>query len=177
MRWSCGQRPLVRTEVKRKNMAVTFPDSIHPQHGLKVRFGYKPRATQYLDFFKITSGYPDYIFNPLNLVFQSSDELYQYLVNKGIIYDEVEVSDVGSRVEKEFTVVDTSKINDVEESRTKYLNEFKYYSINEVAEMLSFSRPTVYKAIKEGRLRAIRINGQMRIKHSDLTDYIKAEDK
>ena len=157
---------------------VTFPDEVHPKYGLKVRFAYAPRAQQYLDWFNITTGYPSYTYLPLNLTFDSSDELYQFLLKKGIIYHEVEINVFTSRKEeKTFTVVDTLKIHDLEESISKYLLNYKYYSINEIAEMLSFSRPTIYKIIKEGKLKTIRINRQMRIKHGDLTEYINNENQ
>lgn len=154
---------------------VTFPDEINPKRGLKVRFDYAPRAMQYLEYFGIITSYPDYIFQPLNLKFESSADLDTFLRRRGVIYDEVEVSATLNQIEKEFTVVDTTRIHDVEKSITRFLNDFKYYSINEVAEMLSFSRPTVYKLINEGLVTAIRINGQMRIKHSDLQKYIANE--
>lgn len=156
---------------------VTFPDELHPKFGLKVRFEYSPRAFQYLQFFKLVTVHPTYSFLPLNLTFDSYDELNKFLVNRGILYDEAEINDYTSQVTKKVTVADTSKIYDVEESISKYLINYKYYSINEVAEMLSFSRPTIYKIINEGKIKTIRINGQMRIKHIDLYEYIKNENQ
>jgi excisionase family DNA binding protein len=154
---------------------VTFPDEINPKYGLKVRFDYSPRATQYLEFFKITTGYPTFKFIPLNLTFQSSNELYQFLINKGIIYDEVDIYTSDSKVEKRMTVVDTNKIYEVEENISKYLLNYKYYSINEVAEILSFSRPTVYNLVNNQTIKAIRINGKLRINHLDLIAFINKE--
>ncbi len=156
-------------------MAVNFPDKIHPKNKLRLRFEYKMGAFQYLDYFNITISYPIYKFIPLNLDFESEEELQQFLYRKGIVFDEINVSSSYSQLSNEFTIVDTSKIYDVEESVSKYLLNFKYYSINEVAEILSFSRPTIYKIIKDGNLKTYRINGQLRIKHSDLNDYINKE--
>jgi len=158
-------------------MAVKFPDEIHPKFGLRLRFGHFARANQYLDHFKIIERYPTYKFVPLDLTFQDITDLDQFLFNRGIVYHEYDVSDHYPYIEKEITIVDARKIYNAEESITKYLLNYKYHSINEVAEMLSFSRPTVYKAIKAGRLKAIRINGQMRLKHSDLTEYINRENQ
>lgn len=159
-------------------MAVTFPDELHPKYGLKLRFDYSPRATQYLEFFNITASRPSFRFVPLNLTFQSSAELMQFMVNKGIIYEEVDVVYKFSlKVGERITVVDTSKILDIEKRISNYLLNYKYYSINEIAEMLSFSRPTIYKIINEGKLKTIRINGQMRIKQQDLSDYINNENQ
>ncbi|HEX2920670.1 MAG TPA: helix-turn-helix domain-containing protein [Bacteroidales bacterium] len=156
---------------------VTFPEDIHPKHGLRLRFEYAPRAFQYLDFFKIITFHPEYKFTPLDLTFTSSKELYQFLYSRGIVFDEMFVEGTFSRLSEKVSVVDTIKIYDVEDSINKYLLNYKFYSINEVAEMLSFSRPTIYKIINEGKLKTIRINGQMRIKHIDLTDYINNENQ
>ena len=157
---------------------VTFPDEVHPKYGLKVRFDYSPRAEQYLEWFDITTGYPIYKFLPLNLTFDSHDEFYQFLLNRGIIYHEVEINTYSSKKERNaITVVDTSKIHDVEESITKYLLNYKYYSINEIAEMLSFSRPTIYKLVNTQALKSIRIHGQLRINHLDLIAFINKEIK
>lgn len=154
-------------------MAVTFPDEVHPKKGLKMRFTVSFRPLQYLEYFHIIETYPNYKFFPLNLTFTSHDDLLEFLNKRGIVYEEIQHTDGYWKEWKKITIVDTMKIYEVEESITKYLLNFKYYSINEVAEILSFSRPTVYKAINEDRLQAIRINGQMRIKHSDLTKFIE----
>lgn len=156
-------------------MAVTFPDRVHPKHGIEMRFLYSMRAIQYLDYFKITTNHPHYKFAPLDLTFGSYEELHEFLYRRGIFRDEMEVSVTNSEFSDVSTIVNTRKIYEVEESVTTYLLNYKYYSINEVAEMLSFSRPTVYKLINEGTVKAVRINGQMRIKHSDLSKYIEGE--
>jgi excisionase family DNA binding protein len=155
---------------------VTFPDIIHPKHGLSLRFKYKLRAFQYLDYFNITISYPIYKFVPLELIFESYKELEQFLYNRGIVYDEIEVSDTFWKTWNEpNTVVETRKIYDVEESITKYLLNYKFYAINEVAEMLSFSRPTVYKLVNDQTLKAVRIHGQLRINHLDLIAFINKD--
>lgn len=156
-------------------MAVTFPESVHPKHGIEMRFLYSMRAIQYLDYFKITTTYPDYKFVPLDLTFDCSAELHEFLYRRGIFRDEVEVSLTNSEFSDVSTIVNTRKIYDVEESINTYLLNYKYYSINEVAEMLSFSRPTVYKLVNSETLKAIRIHGQLRIKHLDLMKFINAE--
>jgi len=57
------------------------------------------------------------------------------------------------------------------------LLNFKYYSINEVAEMLSMSRPTIYKFVNDQTLKSTRINGQIRVNHLDLMNFINSENK
>lgn len=156
-------------------MAVVFPDEIHPKHRLRLRFEHFARANQYLSHFKIVVLYPLYEFVPLDLKFNSIDDLNQFLFNRGIVYHEFDVSDTYPYIKKEFTIVDTRKIFDVEESINKYMLNYKYYSINEVAEMLSFSRPTVYKLINGNTLKAVRINGQLRINHLNLMTYLNPE--
>jgi excisionase family DNA binding protein len=140
-----------------------------------MRFKYSPRAIQYLRYFDIILYYPDYKFIPLDLTFNNADDLHQFLVNRGIVRYEVEVSITNSEFSDEISIVDTKKIYDIEESKLKYLLNYKYYSINEVAEMLSFSRPTVYKLVSDQALKAIRIYGQLRINHLDLMAFINKE--
>lgn len=151
---------------------VTFPDEIHPKHGVRLRFDYDIRAYQYLDYFGITKKYK---FIPLDLTFDSHNDLKKFLNEKGIVYQEIQVAAVFSKLSKIITVVDTRKIYDVEESVSKYLLNYKYYSINEVAEMLSFSRPTIYKLVNDQTLKAVRINGQHRINHLDIISFINKE--
>jgi len=154
---------------------VTFDEKLHPKHGLRLKFDYKPRAFQYLDFFKITTPLPPYKFMPLDLTFSNHDELYQFLYNRGIVYDEAEVECIKNNIKAEATIVDTRKIYDVEESIIRYLLSYKYYSINEVAEMLSLSRPTIYNMVNERALKAVRINNQLRINHLDLMEFINKD--
>jgi excisionase family DNA binding protein len=156
---------------------VTFPDEIHPKLGLRLRFAYKLRALQYLDYFKITISYPTYEFVPLGLTFGESDELSKFLFDRGILYHEVDVDEWHSKLSNEVLVVDTKKIWDAEESIAKYILNYKYYSINEVAEMLSFSRPTVYKLVNDQSLKAIRIYGQLRINHLVLMAFINQKNQ
>lgn len=156
-------------------MAVTFPDEVHPKKGLKLRFDIVYRPLQYLQYFHIIETYPNYKFSPLDLTFESYNDLIEFLNVRGIVYDEIQHTDGFWKEWKKVTIVDTLKIYDIEESVTKYLLNYKYYSVNEVAEMLSFSRPSIYKFIKDGNLKTIRINGQMRIKHSDLIEFINIE--
>jgi excisionase family DNA binding protein len=151
---------------------VTFPDEIHPKHGVRLRFDYDIRAYQYLDYFGITKKYK---FIPLDLTFDSYNDLKKFLNEKGIVYQEIQVEAVFSKLSKIITIVDTRKIYDVEESVSKYLLNYKYYSINEVAEMLSFSRPTIYKLVNDQTLKAVRINGQYRINHLDIISFINKE--
>lgn len=153
---------------------VTFDDKLHPKHGLRLRFKYQPRAFQYLDYFNITTRYPDYKFVPLDLTFNNGSELYEFLYRREIVYDEFEIRYTDTQVDGEYTIVDTRKIYNVDESILKYLLNYKYYSINEVAEMLSLSRPTIYKLVNDSSLKAIRIHGQLRINHLDLMAFIKS---
>lgn len=156
---------------------VTFDEKLHPKHGLRLRFKYEPRAFQYLAFFKITAttDYKTYKFVPLDITFESWDELCKFLSARGIVYDEYDIRYTDTVIEAKAIVIDTTKIYDVEENVSKYLLNLKYYSINEVAKMLSFSRPTVYKLVNQNALKAVRIYGQLRINHLDLMEYINKE--
>lgn len=157
---------------------VTFPEIIHPKYKMILRFEYNFRALQYLEYFKIIESYPRYKFFPLDLTFDDTSELYKFLYERGIIYSEREVKDTFWKTWHEpYFFVDTRKIYEVEESIQKYLLNYKYYSINEVAEMLSMSRPTIYKLVKQQTLKAIRIYGQLRINHLHLVEFINNEKK
>ncbi len=153
-----------------------FPEELHPKHHVSVRFDYDIRAEQYLEYFKIIISYPTYEFVPLHLKFETSQELRQYLINRGIIYYQRDHFDMHKSVhQRVMTIVDTQRIYDIEDNIAKYLLNYKYYSINEVAEMLSFSRPTIYKLVNEKSLKSVRINGQLRINHLDLMTFINEE--
>jgi excisionase family DNA binding protein len=154
---------------------VTFPDSIHPKYGLTIRFKGRSRVFQYLDYFDITTYSSGWKFNPLDITFNTTEELNQFLYTSGIISYEIEVKESTYDLSSEFGIVNTKKIYEVEENIRKYLLNYKYYSINEVAEMLSFSRPTVYKLVNDKLLKAVRIYGQLRINHLDLMEFIGKE--
>jgi excisionase family DNA binding protein len=50
-----------------------------------------------------------------------------------------------------------------------------YYTIEEVAELLRVSTPTVRKLIKEKRLKAVRVGVQLRIKKEDLDRFLEQQ--
>lgn len=177
MQWIYGQRHLEKQKIKSFIIMITFPDKVHPKHGFTMRFKYSLRAMQYLKYFEIILDYPDYKFIPLDLNFTNSQELHQFLVNRGIVRYEIEVNISNNEFSDLVSIVDTTKIYNVEESILKYLLNYKYYSINEVAEMLSFSRPSIYKWVNDQTLKAIRINGQLRINHLDLMSFINKENQ
>jgi excisionase family DNA binding protein len=49
------------------------------------------------------------------------------------------------------------------------------YTLDEVAAMLKVSIKTVRRLIDDGKLKAIKIRGQLRIKQSDLDDYLSRQ--
>ena len=153
-----------------------YLEKINPKNKLTLRFNSQRTAFQYLIEFNIIS-YNPFKFIFLDLSFRNKIELYDFLYARGIARNEIDVTNMYQKLSNEFTIIDTTKIYEVDENISKYLLNYKYYSINEVAEMLSFSRPTIYKFINDGSLHSIRINGQMRIKHSDLTKFINKENR
>ena len=154
---------------------VTFPDQIHPKNGLVVRFKDGSSASKYLEFFKITTSYPQIKFIPQDIRFDSGEELQQFLYNRGIVQNEIEVSGIFPKLSNVSTVINTKLIYEPDESNIKKFLKYKYYSVNEVAEMLSLSRPTVYKLINDQVLKSIRIYDQLRINHVDLMAFINKE--
>lgn len=49
----------------------------------------------------------------------------------------------------------------------------KFMTMNEVAESLSVSRMTIYRLIKSGQLKALKVNKSVRIPESSFTGYIE----
>jgi excisionase family DNA binding protein len=160
-------------------MAIKFPDEINPKNidesrSLKLRFEYSYRAIQYLDYFGIIS-IIEHTYIPLNMKFDDNKTLYGFLYDVGIVYDEITVSEAFSYLSDTVSIVDTGKIQMKDEDLSSAVLQHKFYSVNEIAEMLSFSRPTVYKLINEGKVKATRLNNQLRIKHSDYINYITTD--
>ena len=50
----------------------------------------------------------------------------------------------------------------------------KLLKVKEVKEALSLSEQHVYKMIRDGALKAIRVGAAIRVRESDLLDYIEA---
>jgi excisionase family DNA binding protein len=50
----------------------------------------------------------------------------------------------------------------------------RFFSVPEAARILGFERSTIYSRIKEGRLKAVRIDGSKRIARSELVRLISA---
>ena len=51
----------------------------------------------------------------------------------------------------------------------------KFYTVLEIAKMLSISDETVYRHINSGKLKASKIGQQWRISEEQLQDYLKGE--
>ena len=49
----------------------------------------------------------------------------------------------------------------------------KYYKIQEVAEILSLSRPTIYRYIKEGKIKTTDIAGNTRVSKEEIERIVK----
>lgn len=51
----------------------------------------------------------------------------------------------------------------------KYLEELdKFYTLNEVADILRVSRRTIYRYIKMGKLKAVKVHGQWRVSSEEI---------
>lgn len=53
----------------------------------------------------------------------------------------------------------------------------KYYSVQEVADMLGIYYRTVYGWIKNKEIKAVKIAGQWRISEEDIITYINEQEK
>jgi excisionase family DNA binding protein len=54
-------------------------------------------------------------------------------------------------------------------------DEHRLLTVREVAEAMRVSTMTVYRLIKAGELRAIRVGKHFRIRESDLSGYLDAQ--
>lgn len=52
------------------------------------------------------------------------------------------------------------------------MNE-KFYKVSEIAKQLNISRQGIDKAIRSGKLKAVRIGKVYRVRESDFRDYIQ----
>jgi excisionase family DNA binding protein len=52
------------------------------------------------------------------------------------------------------------------------MEEFKLYTIEEIAIILKVTQRTIYNYIKSGQLKAIKIGKYWRIKHDDFQSFI-----
>jgi excisionase family DNA binding protein len=55
--------------------------------------------------------------------------------------------------------------------------EKKMYKVDEVAKMLDVNFRTVYRLMKAGKIRAVKVGGQWRIPKSEIEKYIQVEVK
>lgn len=65
--------------------------------------------------------------------------------------------------------IDIDKVDEVEEGKSKYLK------VSDVARTLNVSPMTIYRQIKAGKLRALRVGNSMRIHEKDLESYLHQE--
>ena len=50
----------------------------------------------------------------------------------------------------------------------------RFFTVNEVADLLRVSRMTVYRLIKEGQLKALRVGRSYRLREDDVDEYLSA---
>ncbi|MFW6046510.1 MAG: helix-turn-helix domain-containing protein [Candidatus Woesearchaeota archaeon] len=163
-------------------MPVYFSQEIHPSKKIKIKFDFAPRALQYLRFFGLlksdNSTIPNrtgqFILDFMGIEFPNYDKLNEYLRENKIIYNELEVNSY-SDIIKEYTIVDCMRISELFEDQPTDIMKYKLYSINELCQLLSFSRPVVYKLIKDNKLKSIRVNDRIRVKHKDYINFINSE--
>ena len=52
------------------------------------------------------------------------------------------------------------------------LTQARLLTVNEVADLLRVSRMTVYRLIKEGQLKALRVGRSYRLREDDVDEYL-----
>lgn len=53
----------------------------------------------------------------------------------------------------------------------KHVCEYKFYTVEEIAKILKVSKMTIFRYIKSGKLKAVKV-GQWRIKKEDFDKFI-----
>lgn len=158
-------------------MKIIFDEELNPSKFRIIKFTFKPRVMQYLEFFgiiqtKYVKAEYVYIYVPLKLEFKSSKRLEEYLYHNLIIYDEVEVDGFSNKIKDEpVYYIDTSRIN------KDYLYtdpEDKTYSVQNLTEKLKCCRQTIYNLIKENKIKATKEkNKPTRISQKAFIDYLE----
>jgi excisionase family DNA binding protein len=54
----------------------------------------------------------------------------------------------------------------------QHMSRAKYFTVNEVADVIRISGMTVYRLIKSGELPAIRVGKSVRVREEDLDAYL-----
>ena len=67
--------------------------------------------------------------------------------------------------------------NRVKQCKGKLLMEDKYYTIQEIADILKVNYMTVYRWIRAGKLEAYQLQKQYRIIEADLKKFMEANKK
>jgi len=53
------------------------------------------------------------------------------------------------------------------------MSEIKIYKLEDVAELLDCNKRTLYKYIKAGSLKAVKIGKSWKVRHADLEEFLK----
>jgi excisionase family DNA binding protein len=67
--------------------------------------------------------------------------------------------------------------NPVHYERLRTVVESKYYTVDEIAELLHVSRVTVYSFINSGELRSIKFGKSRRVPESALSEFVTASEE
>ena len=54
------------------------------------------------------------------------------------------------------------------------MSDSRFLTVQEVADLMRVSSMTVYRLIKSGELRAVRVGRSFRVRESDVDDYLQA---
>ncbi|OHW61240.1 helix-turn-helix domain protein [Andreesenia angusta] len=55
------------------------------------------------------------------------------------------------------------------------MSDLKVYTLKEVEPILKVTQRTLYNYIKSGKLKAVKIGKEWRVKHSDLEDFLNGK--
>jgi len=140
---------------------------------------------EYLKFHKLLT-YEGWVLNITGyrfngIVFITQDELIGYLIDKQIV-NEVAKPEIkykgGYNIEYnlEYYLLNTNYLNVLTSNLfvNPEINLNRLLSINEVCELLSVTRPTVYKLINSGQIDSYNIQNQKKLKYRDVLNFIES---
>lgn len=96
----------------------------------------------------------------------------EYELTRRNIVSSIESLRITLTAQENFLKILDRNYNERKEIEALKIEKQKPYTVQQVAEQLNVDRQTIYKAIKDGILKARHIRGSIRIYLEDLNNYI-----
>lgn len=96
----------------------------------------------------------------------------EYEITRKTIVSSIESLRTALTAQENFLKILDRNYNERKEIEALQIEKQKPYTVQQVAEQLNVDRQTIYKAVKDGILKARHIRGSIRIYPEDLNNYI-----